>query len=142
MEEEKDYSEYARHTESYTMLTTVVALVIFIVLTLTLFFADTTNGFVGIVLYLLYVSMMMLVFVTGESLATSFIYAKPKPKATTREKVDNAIFLAAILLWAVAVDFMFLIQNLAYHFAVSVTITFVVYGALIAYTFVNMWKYR
>ena len=139
---EEDYSEYSRHTASYTLLTTVCALVIFIVLTLTLFFADTTNGIVGIVLYLLYVSMMLLVFVTGESLAASFIYVKPKPKVTTREKLDNAVFLAAILLWAVAVDFMFLIRNLAYHFAVSVTITFVVYGALVAYTFVNMWKQR
>lgn len=140
--EDENYSEYSHHTSSYTMLTTVVALVIFIVLSLTLFFADTTNGIVGIVLYLLYISMMMLVFVTGESLATAFIYVKPKPKATTREKVNDAVFLSAILLWAVAVDFMFLIKDLAYHFAVSVTITFVVYGALVAYTFANMWKQR
>jgi len=141
---EEECPEYGRYSASMMMLTSVITSIIFVVLTLTLFFADTTNGMVGIVLFLLYVSMVLFTFVTGESLAAAFIYAKPKPPITTREKVVDALFLAAILLWLFAVDFMFLLPTppLVYHFAASVTITVIAYAAMVAYTFMATFKHR
>jgi len=141
---EEECPEYGRYSASLMILTSVITSIIFIALTLTLFLADTTNGMVGIVLFLLYVAMTLFTFVTGENLAAAFIYTKPKPQITTREKVVDALFLAAVLLWLFAVDFMFLVPTppLVYHFAASITITVIAYAAMVAYTFMATLKHR
>jgi len=138
----EEYSEYARYMSRASIMTTINTAVASIALILVLFLADTTNGIVGIVLFLLYVSMMLFSFVTGEFVAGAFIYTRPKPEATNRIKVTNALFLAAILLLQVGGAFLFMVKNLVYHFAVAITLTVIVYGAMVGYTFLTMWKHR
>jgi len=139
----EEYSEYARYMSRASIMTTINTAVASIALILVLFLApDPTNGIVGIVLFLLYVAMMLFAFVTGEFVAGAFIYTKPKPEATNRIKVVNALFLAAILLFQVGGAFLFMVKNLVYHFAVAITLTVIVYGAMVGYTFLTMWKHR
>ena len=142
MNEDEDYPEYSRHTANLTTMTVIMSSVILIVVTLILFFTDTTKPIVGLVLFFLLLSMSLLGYCTGLFMAVSFTHIKDKPEATTEIKVGNSVFLFAQVLMTVGMDFLFLIEDLVYHFTVAVVLTIIVYGVLATYIFPKAWKNR